>query len=83
MVVRSRVTAPETTTAEARDLEVNGTLMSWTQSPRHWLIQQASRCIKRTAEDQSLNLALQNQVEAEHRRAEAQREHRIKRVQQH
>ena len=37
---------------------------------RWWrLIQQASRRVKRTAEDQALMLALQNQVETEHSRA--------------
>ena len=70
------------TTTEAGDLELNGPL--WDShvveaepetteeiNRRRQLIQQGSQRVKRTAEDQALIRALQNQVEAEHSRAEA------------
>ena len=70
------------TTTEAGDLELNGPLWDFhvveaepeiTEeiNRRRQLIQQGSQRVKRTAEDQALIRALQNQVEAEHSRAEA------------
>jgi len=81
-ILTATAPAPEAATAEASYFKVNGPLWDSRVIPmepesaneairRRRLMQQAGRRSKRNAEDQALILALQNQVDAEHNRAEA------------